>query len=104
MQNLVEEIIELRRKSRSNNYSIEQIILALGKIVEKYDLEESDHDSEKEYLKKFLKIKSFRQWNGINKKTKQKLKHLKVLMLLRDLGIDNVSESQVVLVLQSNPS
>ncbi len=102
MQQLVEEIIKIRKKLQNREFSVQQTVLALADIIERFEEQEQDYDGEKEFLKSLLAVKNLGEWKDKNQRTKSKLKNLKILMFLSDFGIDGITEQEIEKILITN--
>ncbi len=95
MQEFVDAIIKIRRKLEANELSVPETVVLLSQLIDKYEGQEDTYDSEKDYLKSLLGLKSFIKWDFKTKKTKSKLKNLRILMFLNDFGITTITENEI---------
>jgi len=100
MQDLINEIKEVRLKLTEDTISIEETILILSTILDKFN-EREEKDSERAYIKSMFTNKKVHEINTKNEAAKKRVKNLKILTLLHDIGMDQLTEKDVTRVLTS---
>ncbi len=96
MQDLIKEIKEVRRRTTEGELSVSETIVLLSDIMDKFNASNDDYsDSEKGYLKSLFKNKKIKEIDAKNEKAKKRVKNLKILVLLKDIGFDKITEQDI---------
>ncbi|WP_299430787.1 hypothetical protein [uncultured Maribacter sp.] len=99
MQDLIIQIKEVRHKLSGGDLSVEEAIIVLSTIIDKFN-ERDETDNEKGYLKSLFTNKKLKEINTRNEEAKKRIKSLKIVTLLHDIGIDQVTEKDVNRILK----
>ena len=101
MQDLVIKIKDLKLKIRNGQLSIEETIVLLSDIIDKFNKSEDQDDSEKNYLKSLIQDKIIVKFNIKNKKSELKIKVLKIFIILNEIGVKDVTKEDIKMTLYS---
>ncbi|WP_298505341.1 hypothetical protein [uncultured Maribacter sp.] len=99
MQDLINQIKEVRHQLSAGDLSVEETIIVLSTIIDEFNERDEEGDSEKGYLKSLFTNKKVKEINAKNEAAKKRVKNLKILTLLHDLGLDQLTEKDVTRVL-----
>ncbi|WP_298485170.1 hypothetical protein [uncultured Maribacter sp.] len=99
MQDLINQIKEVRQQLSTGDLSVEETIIILSTIIDKFNARDEEGDSEKDYLKSLFTNKKVKEINAKNEAAKKRVKYLKILTLLHDLGLDQLTEKDITKVL-----
>ncbi len=93
MKDLVDEIKKLKLEIESNLLSKREVVLKLERLLASYQ-DSRETDSEKGFIKS-LWAKNLKERQNQNKRNLRRIKNLKIVLLMNDLGIQNVTEEEI---------
>lgn len=101
MQDLIKQIKEVHQELTEGTLTVDQTIVLLSTIIDEFNARDKGDDSEKGYLKSLFLNKRIKEINVKNEESKKRVKNLKILTLLHDLGLDQLTENDINRVLNS---